>query len=57
MSNGDNDDDGDGDEDMAPVEKHDPANEVEAEEHWQTEGHIHWHPLINYCHDYDHCDK
>ena len=28
-----------------PVEKHDTANEVETEEHWQTEGDIHRHPL------------
>ena len=42
-----------------PVEKHDTANEVETEEHWQTEGHIHRHPLIDFCHDYaehDICD-
>ena len=31
-----------------PVQEHDTANEVEAEEHRQTEGDIHGHPLENY---------
>ena len=28
-----------------PVKEHDTANEVETEEHWQTKGDIHGHPL------------